>query len=302
MAAVTSAVLSVGSMAYKGFSQIDAGKTNARMAGRLSNEADQLAADAKAELEQNRLEALKVPMEIYDKANEATTLDGSTILEAAVEGDQRGVQATAGKIKATQDEQRSKQADTFAGIIMDQEKDAAVEGNRKGELVSEMLDERSVEKQLEADVLQQTADEQKAAGISDVMSAGVSAFSGLTSAFGGGAKGRLAQQKVDGGMTKEAALAEVNALGDLSNKEYRALISEGRTGSGLGNFMSGVGAVGKDVLGAISGFTGIGDGKSFNESGLAKGLSKIDLQQAKMKAKELGISIEEYLTSLVNKN
>ena len=114
MAAITSTVLAVGGMAYKGFSAIDAAKSQSREAGRLQDQADELERQALADLEQNRLEAVQVPLQIFDTANELQTLDGSTILEAAAEGDQRGVQATAGKIKATQDAARTEARDTIA--------------------------------------------------------------------------------------------------------------------------------------------------------------------------------------------
>ena len=80
------------------------------------------------------------------------------ILEAAAEGDQRGVAATAGKIKATQDAARTEARDTIAKIQMDLDLQTAKEGNRKGELVSGMKDERAIEKSLEADAMQANAD------------------------------------------------------------------------------------------------------------------------------------------------
>ena len=55
MAAITSAVLAVGSAAYKGFSAIDAAKSQSREAGRLEEEALELERQALADLEQNRL-------------------------------------------------------------------------------------------------------------------------------------------------------------------------------------------------------------------------------------------------------
>ena len=183
MAAVTSAILSVGSMAYKGFSAIDAAKSQSREAGRLEEEALELERQALADLEQNRLEAVQVPMQIFDTANELQTLDGSTILEAAAEGDQRGVAATAGKIKATQDAARTEARDTIAKIQMDLDLQTAKEGNRKGELVSGMKDERAIEKSLEADAMEANANSLSASGTQDLVSAGVGAFSALAPAF-----------------------------------------------------------------------------------------------------------------------
>ena len=71
---ITSAVLSLGSMAYKGFSAIDAAKSQSREAGRLTEQADELERNALADIEQNRLEAVQAPMQIFDTTNELQTL------------------------------------------------------------------------------------------------------------------------------------------------------------------------------------------------------------------------------------
>ena len=76
MAAITSTVLAIGGMAYKGFSAIDAAKSQSREAGRLTDQAEELERQALADLEQNRLEAVQVPLQIFDTTNELQTLDG----------------------------------------------------------------------------------------------------------------------------------------------------------------------------------------------------------------------------------
>ena len=279
MAAITSTVLAVGGMAYKGFSAIDAAKSQSREAGRLQDQADELERQALADLEQNRLEAVQVPLQIFDTANELQTLDGSTILEAAAEGDQRGVQATAGKIKATQDAARTEARDTVADIKLDLDTQTAKEGNRKGELVSGMKDERAIEMSLEADAMQANADALEMAGTGDLVSAGVSAFSALTPAFGTKA-GKVADGliKDDPTLTKTAA-----------NKLAAEMIADGtvpQTG-----FQKGLASVGGALKNAFSKTKNTTD-ELFSEENMA------DLTE---KAKQAGVSIKEFIANLLKK-
>ena len=294
MAAVTSAILSVGSMAYKGFSAIDAAKSQSREAGRLEEEALELERQALADLEQNRLEAVQVPMQIFDTTNQLQTLEGSTILEAAAEGDQRGVAATAGKIKATQDAARTEARDTMAKIQMDLDLQTAKEGNRKGELVSGMKDERAIEKSLEADAMEANANALSASGTQDLVSAGVGAFSALSPAFKSKEKGVVKRlMKDDPTLTKNDALAKA-----------KIMIKDGTAPkTGVGKVLSSLGDVGKNIASGLSSFTGIGDGKDFDESGAAKLTEDIfsaeKIAELEKKAKAAGVSISEFINNLL---
>jgi len=279
MAAITSTVLAIGGMAYKGFSAIDAAKSQSREAGRLTDQAEELERQALADLEQNRLEAVQVPLQIFDTANELQTLDGSTILEAAAEGDQRGVQATAGKIKATQDAARTEARDTVADIKLDLDTQTAKEGNRKGELVSGMKDERAIEMSLEADAMQANADALEMAGTGDLVSAGASAFSALTPAFGSKA-GKVADGLIEGDstLTKTEALAKA--------KEMIADGTAPQTG-----FQKGLASVGGALKNAFSKTKNTTD-ELFSEENMA------DLTE---KAKQAGVSIKEFIANLLKK-
>ena len=280
MAAITSTVLAVGGMAYKGFSAIDAAKSQSREAGRLQDQADELERQALADLEQNRLEAVQVPLQIFDTANELQTLDGSTILEAAAEGDQRGVQATAGKIKATQDAARTEARDTVADIKLDLDTQTAKEGNRKGELVSGMKDERAIEMSLEADAMQANADALEMAGTGDLVSAGASAFSALTPAFGTKA-GKVA----DGLMEGDPALTKTAANSELAAE----MIADG-TAPQTG-FQKGLASVGGALKNAFSKTKNTTD-ELFSEENMANLTEK---------AKQAGVSIKEFIANLLKK-
>lgn len=296
MAAITSAVLAVGSAAYKGFSAIDAAKSQSREAGRLEEEALELERQALADLEQNRLEAVQVPMQIFDTTNELQTLEGSTILEAAAEGDQRGVAATAGKIKATQDAARTEARDTMAKIQMDLDLQTAKEGNRKGELVSGMKDERAIEKSLEADAMQANADALSASGTQDLVGAGVQAFSSLAPVFKS-KEGGVAKQL----MKDDPTLTETDALA-----KAKIMIKDGTAPkTGVGKVLSSLGDVGKNIASGLSSFTGVGDGKDFDESGAGKLTSDIfsaeNMAELEKQAKAAGVSISEFIGNLFKK-
>ena len=85
-----------------GLSFAQAGK-----ARRASRDAESKAAEqmrlARKRLDINYLDALSIQKEPYELAREAALQQGATALEAAREGDQRGVAATAGRLEVAQD-------------------------------------------------------------------------------------------------------------------------------------------------------------------------------------------------------
>tara|TARA_R110002072_G_scaffold203694_2_gene361701 strand:- start:380 stop:1273 length:894 start_codon:yes stop_codon:yes gene_type:complete len=290
MAAITSAVLSIGSMAYKGFSAIDAAKSQSREAGRLTEQADELERNALADIEQNRLEAVQAPMQIFDTTNELQTLDGSTILETAAEGDQRGVQATAGKIKGTQDAARTEARDTIAKVQLELETNAAKEGNRKGELASEYKTDQAIEMSLEADAMQKNADSLEAAGVSNLVDAGVGAFSAVNTAFGSKA-GNAAKDLMDA----DPSLSKTDAL-KMANEQGL----EGKTGVGklLAKAGQGISKYAGLAAEGLSNFTGIGDGKDFSKSGISEAwedIKGLPYDELLKKAEAAGMDIKDFI-------
>ena len=279
MAAITSTVLAIGGAAYKGFSAIDAAKSQSREAGRLTDQADELERNALADIEQNRLEAVQAPMQIFDTANELQTLDGSTILEAAAEGDSRGVQATAGKIKATQDAARTEARDSIAKIQTDLDLQVAKEGNRKGELASEYKTDQAIEMSLEADAMQKNADELEAAGTANLVEAGVGAFSAVNSAFGSKAG------KVSKGLMKDdSSLTETDALAKANEMIAAGTVPQ----SGFQKGLSAVGGALKNAFSTVKNTTA----DLFSEENMAS-VAKL--------AKEAGVSIKEFIAQLNKK-
>jgi len=259
---VTSTILSLGSMAYKGYAGLQAGKEADREAGLLRQKELALEEQALADLEQNRLDSIQAPMEVFDRANEFKTLDGSTILESAAEGDTRGVSATAGKIKATQDLARSQDRDALTKIKLDIDTKAAIEGNRKGELVSTMKDTRGESAGIESKLLQQEADTLTSTGMDALGSAALGAVSALTPAFNSdfkkAAEALQAAAKAKGETLSDTdALAQAKAFAkfDAEDAAVESAEAEVSTIDKIGNAVNKVGTA-----------FGIGDGKDFGES------------------------------------
>ena len=96
---IAAATVAVGGSAAKGFLAGDAAKDAAREAGRL---------------EIDFLDAVRATTDIYDKQLQLSNVQGSQLVEAAQEGDQRGVAATAGKVKQVQDVATGQIADKMA--------------------------------------------------------------------------------------------------------------------------------------------------------------------------------------------
>ena len=111
---IAAATVAVGGSAAKGFLAGDAAKDAAREAGRLEIEQEQLQQESIAKLEQNFLDAVRATTDIYDKQLQLSNVQGSQLVEAAQEGDQRGVAATAGKVKQVQDVATGQIADKMA--------------------------------------------------------------------------------------------------------------------------------------------------------------------------------------------
>ena len=73
--------------------------------------------------------------------------------------------------------------------------------------------------------------------------------------------------------------------------------------TGVGKVLSSLGDVGKNIASGLSSFTGIGDGKDFDESGAAKLTEDIfsaeKIAELEKKAKAAGVSISEFINNLL---
>ena len=85
-----------------GLSFAQAGKSK-RAARDAESKAEEQMRLARKRLEINYLDELAIQKEPYELAREAALQQGATALEAAREGDQRGITATAGRLEVAQD-------------------------------------------------------------------------------------------------------------------------------------------------------------------------------------------------------
>lgn len=245
---IAAATVAVGGSATKGFLAGDAAKVAAREAGRLEIEQERLQQESVARLEQNFYDAVRATTDIYDKQLQLSNVQGSQLLEAAQEGDQRGVAATAGKVKQVQDVGTGAVADKMAmqKLAIDQKRAQAAETDAAR--IAALMDDRAAAAGLEAKAKRAESEQLKAASTGAFIDAGVSALSAGITAFGG-AEGRAVDSLVESGeaANKTEALKMVEGL---DNKYLRKIAKTGTT-SGLAS------AAGSDVSALPEGVTPI---------------------------------------------
>ena len=253
---IAAATVAVGGSAAKGFLAGDAAKVASREAGRLELEQARLEEESVARLEQNFYDALRATTDIYDKQMQQSSIEGAQILEAAQEGDQRGVAATAAKIKQSQDVVQGAIADKFAEQKMKIDMKRAEADETDAAEIAKLFDDRAAAAGLEADAKKTEADQLKAASTGAFIDAGVSALNAGITAFGG-AEGKAAQSLVDSGEAASLTEAQgmLDGLGDLSGKQFRQISREGTlTGFGeegfgttkIGDILQTLGTTAKD--------------------------------------------------------
>ena len=247
--------------ATQGFLAGDAAKEASRMAGRLNLKKEQLERESVAQLEQNFVEAVKVQSDIYDKAIQASTVVGSTIVEAAREGDQRGVSATAGKVSAAQDQTLTGIADNFANKKTQIDMARAQAGEKSASEIAALQDDRAAAAGVKADALTQQADNLQGQATGAFIDAGVGALSAGAQAFGGAfgaekaAKGAKEMAKSGADLAMRTAmnptginLPVLPTPADAENGMQKILGVMGDTLKGVGKSIAGVS---ESVLDAI---------------------------------------------------
>lgn len=222
---IAAATVAVGGSAAKGFLAGDAAKDAAREAGRLEIEQEQLQQESIAKLEQNFLDAVRATTDIYDKQLQLSNVQGSQLVEAAQEGDQRGVAATAGKVKQVQDVASGQIADKMALQKLDIDMKRAAADEMDAARVAALMDDRAAAAGLEAKAKRNEAEALSAESTGAFIDAGVAALSAGITAFGG-AEGKAAQSLVDSG--EAASLTEAtNMLDGLDNKMLKQVAKSG---------------------------------------------------------------------------
>lgn len=227
---IAAATVAVGSSVAKGIFAGDAAKTAARQAGRFELEKKQLEEESIAKLEQNFLDEVRVATDIYDRKLQQDNVTGATIIEAAQEGDQRGVAATAGKVKAATDMQTDKTAEKFADQKLNIDLARAAADEKSAEEIAALMDDRAQAAGVKADALNQQAADLKGQATSSFLDAGVSALQIGIGAFGGMAGGKNAQGKAADALSKSSGISRSDALKQVAGLSRNELRNIRKTG------------------------------------------------------------------------
>ena len=222
---IAAATVAVGGQAAKGILAGDAAKVAAREAGRLEIKQEQLQQESIARLEQDFFEAIRATTDIYDKNLQLSNVQGSQLVEAAQEGDQRGVSATAGKVKQVQDVATGQIADKMAMQKLNIDMARAKANETDAARIAALQDDRAAAAGLEAKAKRAEADKLSASSTGAFIDAGVSALSAGIGAFGN-AEGRAAQKLVDSGQAADLTSA-TNMLDGLDNNMLRQVAKSG---------------------------------------------------------------------------
>jgi len=229
---IAAATVAIGGSAAKGFLAKDGAADAARAAGRFRVQQEELEKQSVARLEANFYDAVRATTDVYDKQLQLANQQGSQLLEAAQEGDQRGVSATAGKVKQVQDATSGAIADKYAQQKLDIDMKRAAADEMDGAKIAAMFDDRAAAAGVKADALTQQADQLSGQATGAFMDAGVSALSAGITAFGGlgGMKNKLGKAadalSKKTGMDRAAALKQIEGLG-LDKKGLDSIIDSG---------------------------------------------------------------------------
>ena len=132
MAALTTiaaAVAIAGTATTAGLSFSQAGKQKERMRD-AERDAGLKMKEARKKLEVNYMDSLSIPLEAYEREMEALNVQAATLTQAAVEGDQRGAGAVAGRIAQAGQEAVSQQRTAMAKDLYNLEAATAEEDAR----------------------------------------------------------------------------------------------------------------------------------------------------------------------------
>jgi hypothetical protein len=229
---IAAATVAVGAPLLKGSIANSASKTAARMAGRLNLKKEQLEQDSIARLEANYYDAVRANTDMYDKQLQTGNAITGQIIETAAEGDQRGLSATAGKVKQASDATLGVVADKFAAEKTTIDMARAAASEKDASTIAGLFDDRAAAAGVKADALTQQADNLKGQAIGSFIDAGTSALSAGVTAFGGiggGANG--AGNAIKALLKSGAAKTDAEALEmvkGLDGKQLRQISKSGQ--------------------------------------------------------------------------
>ena len=230
MGVVTSIVMAtvaVGGAVYKGVQAGNAATEAAREAGNLRVEQDKLEKEAIARLDQDFYEAVRVNTDIYDKALEVSNVKGAELVQAAQEGDQRGIAATAGKVKEIEQAGLGALSDKFSQDKTNIDLARAKAQEMSAAEIAAMQDDRAAAAGLRSDALMAQSDKLKGDAIDNFVAAGTTAITKGVE-ISDEISGLKAQGAIDklvaGGMT----IPEAQKAVTLQSKRNTSLYNSGK--------------------------------------------------------------------------
>lgn len=221
MGVVTSiamATVAVGGAITKGVLAGDAATVAAREAGDLRLQQAELEKEAIARLDQDFYEAVRVNTDIYDKALEMSNVKGAELVQAAQEGDQRGVAATAGKVKEIEQAGLSALSDKFSQDKTNIDLARAKAQELSAAEIAAMQDDRAAAAGVRADTLMKQSDTLRGQATANFVTAGTEAIM-----EGVGIAGEISGAKAQGAIDKLVAggMSVVDAQTTVANQSQK---------------------------------------------------------------------------------
>ena len=215
---IAMATVAVGGAITKGVLAGDAATVAAREAGDLRVQQAELEKEAIARLDQDFYEAVRVNTDIYDKALEMSNVKGAELVQAAQEGDQRGVAATAGKVKEIEQAGLSALSDKFSQDKTNIDLARAQAQELSAAEIAAMQDDRAAAAGVRADTLMAQSDQLRGQATANFVTAGTEAIM-----QGVGIAGEISGAKAQGAIDKLVAggMSVVDAQTTVANQSQK---------------------------------------------------------------------------------
>jgi hypothetical protein len=220
---IAAATVAVGGSVLKGVLAGDAASSAAREAGDLRLQQAELEKEAVARLEQDFFEGVRVNTDIYDKALEMSNVKGAELVQAAQEGDQRGVAATAGKVKAIEQAGLSALSDQFSKEKLEIDLNRAKANELSAAEIAAMQNDRAAAAGLRSDALMAQSDKLRGDAVGNFIGAGVSAVTmgvDIATEISAGKDQAAIDKLVAGGNTLEEAQKIVADASKAARRDY----------------------------------------------------------------------------------
>ena len=220
---IAAATVAVGGSVLKGVLAGDAASSAAREAGDLRLQQAELEKEAVARLEQDFFEGVRANTDIYDKALEMSNVKGAELVQAAQEGDQRGVSATAGKVKAIEQAGLSALSDQFSKEKLEIDLNRAKANELSAAEIAAMQNDRAAAAGLRSDALMAQSDKLRGDAVGNFIGAGVSAVTmgvDIATEISAGKDQAAIDKLVAGGNTLEEAQKIVADASKAARRDY----------------------------------------------------------------------------------